>query len=64
MLKITAYRSDDNEDGESISISLGSTILQCCAKDVWKIRDSLLQAIAYASGAEVGDEPQSFDPEL
>lgn len=64
MLKIKAYRSDDNEDGESICISMGDNVLQCCAKDVWKIRDSLLEAIAYACGAEVGDEPQNFDLEI
>lgn len=60
MIKIKAYRDNDYEAGETISLTVGNNmgnyILICAAADIDDLISKLTQAKEYAIKSEVGDE--------
>lgn len=59
-VKLRAYKSDNEKDGETIVFDVNGYSVVCCAWDIDRLIDKLREARDCALQADVGDESREF----
>lgn len=59
-IRLTAYRHNDLEHGETIRVEINNNIIICAAGDIDEIISKLTEARDYAINAAVEDERKEF----